>query len=284
MTNSQPTAGYVLVCVGTSPAAAAAARWAAAEAVRRDAVLYAVQVLPSTYGQEELADARRRVPARVGDWLTDSTSLPVVAVRVTTGDLARELRTYARNAAVVVLGSPDAPAHHELPRVLARACPGAVVVVDAEGRSQNVASDEVGKVTVTVPIVRDVMTSPAVTVDADDLLVKAVRRLDRHDITCLPVVDADGHLVGVFGEADVMSRLAHTSPQDDDLVRDAMSPAVWSVSPDEPLLQVAELFCRTPLKSLPVVLRDRVVGIVSRRDRVRATARHYLPATLADAV
>jgi CBS domain-containing protein len=51
------------------------------------------------------------------------------------------------------------------------------------------------------------------------------------------------------------------------------------VSPDETLLEVTELFCRNPLKSLPVVLHDRVVGVVSRRDLVRATARHEVAAT-----
>jgi CBS domain-containing protein len=131
-----------------------------------------------------------------------------------------------------------------------------------------------------MPIVRDVMTSPAVTVGPHDLLAMAVRRLDRHDVTSLPVLDADGRLVGVVGEADVMRCLRQTSPHDHELVRDAMSSAVWSVSADEPLPQVAELFCRTPLKSLPVVLHDRVVGVISRRDLVRAAARHQFPATL----
>ena len=114
-------------------------------------------------------------------------------------------------------------------------------------------------------------------------MVVAVRFIKKHDVTTLPVVDADGHLVGVIGEADVMSRLMRTSLYDDERVRDAMSPAVWTVSPDEPLLQVADLFCRTPLKSLPVVLNDRVVGVVSRRDLVHATVRHEFPVPFAGA-
>ena len=143
-------AGYVLVGVGTSPAAAAAARWAAAEALRRDAVLYAIHVLPATHSQDDLAEARRRVPTRVGDWLADAKVLPVVAVRVTSGDLAQELGTYARQAAVVVLGSPDTIAHDGLPRLVAGGCPGAVVVVDREGHAHQVASDRAGQATATV--------------------------------------------------------------------------------------------------------------------------------------
>jgi CBS domain-containing protein len=283
-TTSPLAAGYVLVGVGTSPAAMAAARWAAAEAVRRGAVLYAIHVLPATHSQDDLTEARRRVPTRVGDWLADTTTLPVVAVRVTSGDLAQELGTYARTAAVAVLGSPEVAAHDGLPHLVARGCPGAVVVVDAEGRAHQIASHGMGNATDAVPVVRDVMSSPAITVEADDLLAVAVRRLDLHNVTNLPVLDSDGHLVGVVGEADVVRRLARMSPPDDGRVRDAMSPALWSVSPDETLPEVTDLFSRTSLKSLPVVLHNRVVGVVSRRDLVRATARHHVPATLGAAL
>ena len=72
MTTTSPlAAGYVLVGVGTSPAAAASARWAAAEAVRSNAVLYAIHVLPAGHSQDDLAEARRRVAtAAVTGWRT----------------------------------------------------------------------------------------------------------------------------------------------------------------------------------------------------------------------
>lgn len=282
MTTSSLSPGYVLLGVGSSPAAAAAARWAAAEAVRRGAALYAVHVVPATPGQEDLVEARRRTPARVGDWLADAPVLPVVAVRVTSGEIAQELRRCALEAGVVVLGSPAA-GRVELPRLLAGRCPGAVVVVDTQGHAHQIASARADTAWTTVPVVREVMTSPAVTLAPDDLLATAVRRLDDYEVTSLPVVDGGGRLVGVIGEADVVRRLARTSRHDHETgqrVHDVMSPAVWSVSPDDPLLEVAELFCRTSLKSLPVVHHDRVVGVVSRRDLLRAAARHQLPASL----
>lgn len=282
MTTSCLSPGYVLVGIGSSPAAAAAARWAAAEAVRRGVVLYAVHVAAATSGQEDVAAARRRAPARVGAWLADAPSVPVVAVRVSSGDLASELRRHALEAGVVVLGTP-ASGHEGLPRLVTGGCPGAVVVVDAEGRAHQIASARTGTAWTAVPIVREVMSSPAVTAGADDLVSVAVGRLDGHDVTSLPVVDEDGRLVGVIGEADVVRRLASTSRIDrapGQRVHEVMSPAVWSVSPDDPLLEIAELFCRTSLKSLPVVHHDRVVGVISRRDLVRATARQQLPATL----
>lgn len=272
MTTSNPFAtGYVLVGVGSSPASASAARWAAAEAVRRNAALYAIHVLPAEHSRDELTEARRLVPARVGEWLADADNQPVVAVRVTTGVLASELDRYARLANVVVVGEPSTSLRNDLPRRLCKACPGVVVVVDADGRARHLTSEGAVASSLSAPTVRDVMTSPAITVEADLLLAEVVRALDRHSITSLPVVDAEGRLVGVVGEAEVVRHLGDRGSSV--RVQDAMSPVVWSVAPDEALRDVAELFGRSQLKSLPVVQRGRVVGVISRRDLVRAAAR-----------
>jgi CBS domain-containing protein len=82
-------------------------------------------------------------------------------------------------------------------------------------------------------LVRDVMTSPAVTIRPVDEVAETARVLDRLDLTSLPVVDDD-------------------------------------------LITVVALMSGTPLKSIPVLLHDRVVGMVSRRDVVRAMVRGEL--------
>jgi CBS domain-containing protein len=53
-------------------------------------------------------------------------------------------------------------------------------------------------------LVREVRTSPPVIVGPGTSLKEAVRRLDDHQITAMPVVDDEGHLVGVLSEADVL--------------------------------------------------------------------------------
>lgn len=57
-------------------------------------------------------------------------------------------------------------------------------------------------------LVRDLMTSPAVTIRPDDQVVEAARLLDRLSLTSLPVADADLRLLGIFGEADLVSHIA----------------------------------------------------------------------------
>lgn len=51
----------------------------------------------------------------------------------------------------------------------------------------------------------DLMTSPAVTVAPDDTLERAARLMYTRKVKRLPVVDANGHLVGIIGRADLLA-------------------------------------------------------------------------------
>jgi CBS domain-containing protein len=134
-------------------------------------------------------------------------------------------------------------------------------------------------------LVRDIMTSPAVTVGPGTPVKEAVRLLDTHTITAMPVVDDDGHLVGVVSEADVLrdslppDHRTHellveiSAPRVRLAVTDVMTHLPMSVSPDDDLIRAVELLVDTQVKSLPVVADGRVVGIVSRRDVIAVLAR-----------
>ena len=118
-------------------------------------------------------------------------------------------------------------------------------------------------------LVREIMTSPAVTIRPIDEVAEAARVLDRLSITTLPVVDQDLRLVGIISEADVIGARSRV---DAPRVRDVMTREVFTAQADDDLSTVMALMSGTVLKSLPVLLRDRVVGVVSRRDIVRAMA------------
>jgi CBS domain-containing protein len=134
--------------------------------------------------------------------------------------------------------------------------------------------------------VREVMTSPAVTIRPGEEVAEAARILDRLSLTSLPVVEEDGRLVGVIGESDVLGQLT-TSQEirssthrraDVARVRDVMTHRVLTVAADDDLTEVVGLMAGTALKSVPVLLHGRVAGVLSRRDVVRALARGELAA------
>lgn len=134
-------------------------------------------------------------------------------------------------------------------------------------------------------LVREVMSSPVVTVGPRTPVKQAVRLLDEHQITAMPVVDEEGRLVGVVSEADVLrdalppDRRAHdrlvelAAPPVHLVVTDVMTHLPMSVGPDDDLVDAVELMVDTQVKSLPVVSSGRVVGMVSRRDVIAVLAR-----------
>jgi CBS domain-containing protein len=129
-------------------------------------------------------------------------------------------------------------------------------------------------------LVRDIMTSPAVTIRPDDQVIEAARVLDRLSLTSLPVVGRDLRLLGVVSEADVIG-LTSTEPGTPDgraPVSSVMSSRVVTASADDHLSTVMVLMQGHLLKSVPVVLHGRVVGMISRRDVVRVIAHGDLDA------
>jgi CBS domain-containing protein len=134
-------------------------------------------------------------------------------------------------------------------------------------------------------LVREIMTTEVVTVRPDSTLKEAMCALDAHRVTALPVVDGVGRLVGVLSEADVLRDvvahdrrateipLALTGEPARLRVTDAMTHLPMSVAPDDDVARAVEFLVDTQVKSLPVVERDRVVGMVSRSDVIAVLAR-----------
>jgi CBS-domain-containing membrane protein len=134
--------------------------------------------------------------------------------------------------------------------------------------------------------VRDVMTRQPVTVHEDTGIKTAVRMLDQHSITAMPVVDSSGRLVGVLSEADVVRDVVHPDVrsslrlQDDwpvaqpRVVAEVMTRHPVTVHADTDLAHAVDIMTSTTVKSLPVVDdHGHVVGVVSRADVVHSVAR-----------
>jgi CBS domain-containing protein len=131
------------------------------------------------------------------------------------------------------------------------------------------------------------MTREPVTVRRETHVKQALRLLDLHSITMLPVVAADSTVVGVLSEADVIrdrvlpdvrgSMLPPDTSHTDaaqETVGAVMTPRAITVTAEADVVEATDLMLSTGVKSLPVIDEEhRVVGIVSRRDIVRALAR-----------
>jgi CBS domain-containing protein len=104
-----------------------------------------------------------------------------------------------------------------------------------------------------------------------------LNRLSDASYHALPVVDADGHLLGVVSleELHVASRSPHLGALV--LAADLMRSDVIPLQPDDRLDRALELFVENDLMALPVVdgsPNGRVIGVVQRYDVSAAYLRH----------
>jgi CBS domain-containing protein len=133
--------------------------------------------------------------------------------------------------------------------------------------------------------VRDVMTRDVLTVGPQTSAKYAAELMATHGFAAIPVVDDQDHVLGIVAEADVLrDRLPedprlHLRRTDDAphvpplLVEGVMTRDVRTVETTADLADVTRLVLEHQLRSLPVVDGTRLVGIVSRRDLLRALVR-----------
>lgn len=143
-----------------------------------------------------------------------------------------------------------------------------------------------------------VMTTPVLSVSVDTPLQEAVKLMSDHHISGLPVVDADGALVGELTEQDLMVRESGFQPGPYVMLLDAViylrNPLSWEKEVHQVLgSTVGEVMGRHPHScedslSLPAAARQlhergiqrlfvldgqrRPVGVLTRGDVVRALA------------
>lgn len=128
-------------------------------------------------------------------------------------------------------------------------------------------------------LVGDWMTRDPVTVGPDGSAVEAYERMRARAIHRMPVVAADGQLVGIVTRSDIEGvasfqrteegwhearfSLAGTS------VAEVMTRAPLTVSPETSMRDAAALMLQRHLSGLPVVDGGRLVGIITETDLFR---------------
>ena len=142
--------------------------------------------------------------------------------------------------------------------------------------------------------VRDAMTTPVVSVPPTMRLKDLARLLSERRMSGAPVVDADGAVLGVVSEADLVAMQAgrplsrrtplewafgeRPSPWERRVrgattVAQAMTAPPVTVEPERPLREAAALMVDRSVNRLPVIEDGRLVGILTRADLVRAYLR-----------
>lgn len=143
----------------------------------------------------------------------------------------------------------------------------------------------------------DIMNRKPVVVHPLDNVSKVAAVLAEHEISAAPVVDAEGKLLGMVSEQDLMRQLGTKQEsrrawwlqmlaEGEDLAPDfieylkqekrnagdLMTHDVVSVTEDAAVADIVDLLVQHHIKRVPVLRGGKVIGIVSRADIVRAVA------------
>lgn len=120
--------------------------------------------------------------------------------------------------------------------------------------------------------VADYMTKKLVTLTRETNVIDAITKLLNHKITCAPVVDQEGHLLGMFSEKDGMKVFLESVYNQgvSGKVGDFMTKDTISVDANSSIVDLAEKFQPSSVRSFPVFEDNKLVGIISRTDVLKA--------------
>ena len=120
------------------------------------------------------------------------------------------------------------------------------------------------------PTVGQYMTSAPRTIARDRSLAAAQKMMAVHGVRHLPVLAA-GRIVGLLSHRDLLfvETLPNVNPTDV-RVEDAMIRDVFTASPDTPIGEVVEAMIARKLGSAVVTEGERVVGVFTTIDALRA--------------
>ena len=108
-----------------------------------------------------------------------------------------------------------------------------------------------------------------ITVGPQEEVATAVRLLFDHNIGGMPVVTADGAVVGFLGERDIVRTMnSHLGPIRHMMVRDAMRPAAFC-DPDDSIEVVMQRMTSERVRHLVVRENGKLLGVVSVGDTVK---------------
>lgn len=123
--------------------------------------------------------------------------------------------------------------------------------------------------------VKDLMTADVMCCADYNTLNTAAQMMWENDIGCVPVVNHEGHVIGMLTDRDIcMSAYTQGVPLTGATVTSAMSREIFSCAADDDIRAVEKLMREKQVHRLPVVDRKgRPVGLISLNDIARAAAK-----------
>ena len=118
-------------------------------------------------------------------------------------------------------------------------------------------------------IVKDIMSSPVVTLDENANSNKVATLMDENGLGCVIITNKAGKPVGIITERDLVIRvLAKNLMPDTVKAKEIATSPLLTITPDTTISEAARRMSRLDIRRLGVVYKGNLVGLISSRDIV----------------
>jgi predicted transcriptional regulator len=126
--------------------------------------------------------------------------------------------------------------------------------------------------------IADYMATDLVSFAPDDTIVDAMRVLLERQISGAPVIDQSAQMVGILSQKDCFAIVYNAAYHQEwgGQVQQYMSREVEHLEADCSVVDAADRFLHSNFRRFPVLREGRLVGLISRRDILRALDELYL--------
>jgi len=116
-------------------------------------------------------------------------------------------------------------------------------------------------------VVKDVMSSPVVTLDDNATSNKVANLMDKNELGCVIVTNKTGQPVGIITERDLVIRvLAKNLKPDAVKAKEIMTSPLVTIEPEATISEAARRMSRLNIRRLGVIYKGNLVGVVSSKD------------------
>ena len=117
---------------------------------------------------------------------------------------------------------------------------------------------------------KDIMQKPVVAATAHASLRDVATQLVTNEFSGMPVAELNGRVVGVVTEADIVRTLIAGKRLENLTAGEVMTGTPITVDVGTPIEDVMKKLEENRIVRVPVMNQDKLVGIISRRDVIRA--------------
>ncbi|NWG11777.1 CBS domain-containing protein [Candidatus Bathyarchaeota archaeon] len=116
-------------------------------------------------------------------------------------------------------------------------------------------------------LVKDVMSSPVITINQDAPANEVAGLMGKHDLGCIIVTSKNAKPLGIITERDLVERvLAKNAKPDTAKAKEVMTAPLITIEAGETISEAARTMSRLNIRRLGVLYKGQLVGLLSSKD------------------